>query len=100
MGFDLALFRMGFFGASHEWGKRVNSPTLPPPPPHPPHPKICHTHASLMKIGTVIPYLKKTQKFMNLLMHPLCSADIRILSPEIGKFCYIKKHRYRLHFDT
>ena len=37
MGFDLALFRMGFFGAFHEWGKRVNSPTLPPPP------KICHT---------------------------------------------------------
>ena len=32
--------------------------------------------------------------------HPLASADISIFSPEISKFCYIKKYRYRLHFDT
>ena len=31
-------------------------------------------------------------------MHPLISADISIFSPEISKFCYIKKYRYRLHF--
>ena len=29
---------------------------------------------------------------------PLSSADI-IFSPEISKFCYIKKYKYRLHFD-
>ena len=25
-------------------------------------PKICHTYATMMKLGTVIPYLKKIQK--------------------------------------
>ena len=37
---------------------------------------------------------------MNHVTHPLASADISIFSPEISKFCYIKKYRYRLHFDT
>ena len=37
---------------------------------------------------------------MNYLTHPLSSADITIFSPEISKFCYIKKYRYRLYFDT
>ena len=32
--------------------------------------------------------------------HPLSSVDIGIFSLEISKFCYIKKYRYRLHFDT
>ena len=31
---------------------------------------------------------------------PLNSAEIRIFSPEAGKFCYIKKYRYRLHFNV
>ena len=35
---------------------------------------------------------------MNQVTHPLASADISIFSPEISKFCYIKKYRYRLHF--
>ena len=30
---------------------------------------------------------------------PLSSSDISIFSREISKFCYIKKYRYRLHFD-
>ena len=29
----------------------------------------------------------------------LISADINIFSPEISSFCYIKKCRYRLHFN-
>ena len=33
-----------------EWAKR------------PPIPKICHTYPTMMKLGTVIPYLKKIQK--------------------------------------
>ena len=37
---------------------------------------------------------------MNHVTHPLSSADISIVSPEISKFCYIKKYRYRLQFDT
>ena len=28
----------------------------------PPLPKICHTYPTMMKLGTVIPYLKKIQK--------------------------------------
>ena len=28
----------------------------------PPLPKICHTYPAMMKLGTVIPYLRKTQK--------------------------------------
>ena len=52
-----------------------------------------------MKLGSIIPYLKKIQKDMNHVMHPLSSTDIRI-SSEIDKFCYIKKFRYKLHFYT
>ena len=37
---------------------------------------------------------------MNHVTHPIASADISIFSPEISKFCYYKKYRYRLHFDT
>ena len=37
---------------------------------------------------------------MNHVTHSLSAADITIFSPEIRKFCYIKKYRYRLHFDT
>ena len=44
----LTLFRMGLFGAN--------------PPPSPPLREICHTYAALMKLGTVIPYLKKIHK--------------------------------------
>ena len=64
-----------------------------------PLPKICHTYPTMMKLGTVIPYPKKIQKYMNHVTHPLSSADISIFSPEISKFCYIKKYRYRLYFD-
>ena len=47
-----------------------------------------------------MPYIKKMQKCMNHVIHPLISADIRIFLPEISKFCYIKKYRYRLYVDT
>ena len=46
----------------------------------------------MMRLGTVIPYLRKTQKiYINHVTHPLSSAGIRIYSPEISKFYYIKK---------
>ena len=32
--------------------------------------------------------------------NPLSSADIRIFSPEISKFCYINKYKCRLGFQT
>ena len=37
---------------------------------------------------------------MNHLTQSLNYADISIFSQEIIKFCFIKKCRYRLHFDT
>ena len=54
----------------------------------------------MMKLGTPIPNLKKIKKYINHVTHTLCSSDISIFSPEISRFFYIKKYRYRLHFDT
>ena len=49
----LTLFRMGFFGAAHGWtGDDLFGPLS----------KICHTFPIIMKLGTVIPYLRKIQK--------------------------------------
>ena len=42
---------MGFLGA-HEWEGGQKDPL----------PKIYHTYSTMMKLGTVIPYLKKIQK--------------------------------------
>ena len=41
-----------------------------------------------------------SKKYINHVTHHLSSADISIFSLEISKFCYIKKYRYRFHFDT
>ena len=43
---------MVFFGAAHEWGGALWLPL----------PKICHTYATIIKLGTVISYLRKIQK--------------------------------------
>ena len=52
--FFLTLFRMGLFGATHGWGRgKKLSPSLP---------KICHTYLRIMKLGAVIPHLKKILK--------------------------------------
>ena len=72
---------MGFFGAAHRWAD-----------------KICHTYPTTMKLGTVIPYPKKIQKIYESRDTP--PAAITIFSPGISKFCYIKKYRHRLYFDT
>ena len=42
---------MGNFGAAYGWGGQKD-----------PLPKICHTYPTMMKLGTVMPYLKKVQK--------------------------------------
>ena len=48
--FILTLFRMGLFRAAHGWGERLLLP------------KICHTYPTMMKLGTLLLYLKKIQK--------------------------------------
>ena len=46
------LFRMGSLGIAHGWGGAKR----------PPLPKICHIYPTMIKLGTVIPYLEKIQK--------------------------------------
>ena len=49
----LTLFRLVLFRVAHGWG---GGGQKPPPP------KLFHTYPAHMKLGTVIPYLKKTQQ--------------------------------------
>ena len=42
----------------------------------------------------------RSKKHMNHVTHPMSSVDISIFSLEMSSFCYIKKYRYRLHFNT
>ena len=42
---------MGLFEVAHGWGSQ-----------RAPLPKICHTYPTIMKPGTVIPYLRKIKK--------------------------------------
>ena len=53
----LTLYRMDLFGAGHGWGGRSLLS------------KICHTYTAMMKLGTVILCLKKTQKYINHVTH-------------------------------
>ena len=49
-------------------------------------------HPAIMKLGTVILYLKRSKKNINHMTHYFSSVDISIFSPEISKYCYIKKY--------
>ena len=81
----LTLLRIGFFGAVH--GLCFLAPL----------PKIHHTYPTMMKLDTVIPYLRKIRYFI---FHLIFTVKIPYFSPEVSKFCYIKKYTYRLDFDT
>ena len=43
---------------------------------------------------------KRSKRYMNHVTHPLSTAEISIFLPEINKFCYIKKYRYKLYFGA
>ena len=73
---------MGIFGTAHEWGTK--NAHLP---------KICDTYPTIIKLGTVIPYLEKIQKVYE-------SRDTHMFSLENSKFCFAKKYRYRLYFNA
>ena len=66
---------MGIIGAAHGCGGAKRTPL----------PNICHTDPTMMKLGTVIPHLKKKKMYEPWDTHP----DIDIFSLEISKFCYI-----------
>ena len=53
---------MGFFGAAHGWGGDLFAS---------PFPKIRHKYPTMMKLGTVIPYLRKIQK-----MYKSCDTSL------------------------
>ena len=84
---------MGIFGGVHGWGWEGGGRQKS----HPPLPKMCHTYLAMMKLGS---YALPKEDPKNDVTHALSSADISIFSPEISKFCYIKKYRYRLNFST
>ena len=65
-----------------------------------PLPKICHTYPTIMILGTVVPYLKEDKRNIWMTWHTPAFCWNQHFSLEIGKFCYIKKYRYRLHFGT
>ena len=61
--------------------------------------KLSQTCPTMTRLGTVIPYIKKTYKYMNHVTNNLRSGGTSIFLTEISNFCYIKKYKYRLHFN-
>ena len=72
----LTLFRMDFFRAAEEWGGGKKAPL----------PKICHTYPTMIKRGTVIPYLRKMQKYKNHVTRRLNSAYTSIFHWKLANF--------------
>ena len=64
--------------------------------------KICRTYPTMMRLGTVIPYPKRIHELRVYESRdtPIEVFDISIFSTQISLFCYLKKYRYRLYFDT
>ena len=87
----LTVFRMGYFQGCSQIGRRGRETNLT---------KICYTYPTMMKLGTVKPYIKKIQKIFKSCDIHLKFHWCRIFLLEISQFCYIKKYKYRLHFDT
>ena len=87
----LTLFRMGFFGGCSRMGgggaKRI--PSLK---------SVTHI-LQWWNLAQVYLVQRRSKEYMNHVTHPLSSAHIIIFSPEISKFGYIKKYRYRLYLD-
>ena len=80
---------MSPFGAAHAWGGKNVSLF-----------KICQTYTTMMKLGSYTLTKKDLKNKANHVTHFLISADISTFSPEISNFSYIKKCKYRLHFNA
>ena len=75
----LILFRMGIFRAAHGCGVGGGGGA--------PLRKIIHTYPAMMKLGTVIPYLKKISKiFESRDTHTPISAEISIFHRKPANF--------------
>ena len=79
---------MGLFWAAHGWEGSKKAPLL----------KTCQPYPTMIKLGTVIPYLKKNQNISRRTSQRLVSSAS--FSPEISKISYIKKDRYRVHYNA
>ena len=55
-----------------------------------PFPKIFHTYRTIMKLLTVVPYLKKIQNYMDGVTYSMNSAEISIFEPKKTNFFYMK----------
>ena len=77
---------MDLFGTAHGWRDGGDKKAL--------FPKICHKYPTMTKLGTVIEDPKN-----NHVTHSLSSGGIRIFSPEISNFYYIKKYFHNFYFS-
>ena len=85
----LTLFRMGFFGAAHGWGGKKPPRLIP----------VAHI-LKWWNLAQLYLTKRRSENYMDHVTHPFSFADFNIFLPEISKFCYIKKYRYRFHSDT
>ena len=70
-------------------------------PKRPLPPKFCLTHIlQWWNLAQLCFTSRRSKKYIKSRDIRLSSGNIRLFSPEIGKFWYVKKYRYRLHFDT
>ena len=88
----LTLFMMGLFGPPDGMrgrGGGAKRPSLS---------KICSTYPTLMKLGTVIPYLKMMQK-----IHKSCDTHFDFCGHQhflTGNQQFLSYQGYRLHFNA
>ena len=85
-------FQDGLFGAAHGWGGGTAK--------RPPSLKSVTPIVQWWNLAQLYLTQGRSKKYMNHVTYPLSSADISSFSQEINKFSYIKKYRYRLHFDA
>ena len=65
-----------------------------------PTPKICHIYPTMMKLGTCIPNLKKTPKMFEWRGIPIGFCWHQYFFTGKQNFSFIKKDRYRSHFNA
>ena len=87
---SLTLFKMGTLGVAHRWAGGKKAPLL----------KVCHTYPTIMTLCSyTLP--KEDPKNISITWHiPWVLLTSTLFHQKSANFCYIKKYRYRLHFDT
>ena len=96
LGISLTLFKIGYFGAVHREGQKDL-----------PLPKICHIYPKMIKLGTVIPYLKKIQKTNGQKRYQQSTSFVVIrnslmsdLKNDIFKMTFSKFKCSQIYFET